>query len=116
MRKLYPKTDKSEHIPNYCPFHKEFEPYFKEKNVGKILDKYDIGCKSKCMCFDNKDGLKCHSVGLDDFWHSLLIFIIRHLYEGQPSEYGPTNALPQNNTEQSSSDYESKSNSFEVTR
>lgn len=118
IRKLYPKTLKSQKIPNYCPFHKEFLPYFKQMKVGHIIDKYNIQCTSRCMCFQTINGSKSHSVGLDDFWHTLLIFIICQMYEGIPSKYGPTKVIPQNKKDNLSSDSnsDSTSNSFHVTR
>ena len=60
-----------------------------------IINKYNIKCTSKCMCFSAETGLKCHSMGRDEFWHELLLMIVRHMYEGRPTPYGPMDSIPQ---------------------
>ena len=62
------------------------------------------------------NGLKSHSIGRDDFWHQLLLMIIRHMFEGQPSPYGPMDSVPQPKDNNFRNDRKKTLRSFKIKR
>ena len=57
-----------------------------------LICKYDLECtNTKTICFSSNTGLKQHCIINDqDLGHKMLLFILKQLYEGRPSPYGPT--------------------------
>ena len=93
IRKLCPESKRSnEHICSFCPFNKEFHPYFESCGVMPLICKYDLECtNTKTICYSANTGLKQHCIINDqDLGHKMLLFILKQLYEGRPSPYGPT--------------------------
>ena len=77
----------------FCPFNKEFHPYFEASGVMHLIRKYDLECssKSKNICYSANAGLKQHCMNKQqDFGHQMLLYIIKELSEGKLTPYGPT--------------------------
>ena len=57
-----------------------------------LTQKYDLECtNTKQICYSAKTGLKQHCINNGhELGHKILLFIIKQLYEGRPSPYGPT--------------------------
>ena len=93
IRKIYPECKRTnEHICSFCPFNKEFHPYFEASGVMHLIRKYDLECtsRSKSICYSANSGLKQHCMNKqEDFGHKMLLYIIKELFEGKPTRYGP---------------------------
>ena len=94
MRKLDSSIPLKEKLCTYCPLNPEFNPYYDKIGLTRIFAKYDITCKRKNMCFHTHQGLKKHcNSNQHEFWHKLLYFLLKHMYEDKPTPYGPTKAI-----------------------
>ena len=59
----------------------------------RLIQKYDLECtsKSKTICYSANAGLKQHCMNKQqDFGHQMLLYIIKELFKGKPTPYGPT--------------------------
>ena len=120
IRKIYPECKKrNEHICSFCPFNKEFHPYFEACGVMRLIRKYDLDecIKKKSICFSANTALKQHCINSGyDLGHKMLLFIIKYLYEGRPLPYGPTEPIKNVIELQEEFEMEKKKNFFNVKR
>ena len=76
-----------------------------------LIQKYDLelSSKSKTICYSANAGLKQHCMNKQKYFgHHMLPYIIKELYKGMPTPYGPIVAIKnvielQDTFEQSSS-------------
>ena len=96
IRKVYRECKKrNEHICCFCPFNKEFHPYFEACGVMLLIRKYDLECTNKkTMCFSANTALKQHCINNGhELGHKILLFIMKYLYKRIPLPYGPTEPI-----------------------
>ena len=69
------------------------------------------------MCFSANTALKQHCMDNGNmFGHQILLFILKYLYEGRPSPYGPTEATKNVIELQDAFEIEKKKKFFSVSR